>query len=75
MPRVPRISGVEAIRAFGKVGFRQDRQRSSHCILKKDGHRYVLSVPVHSGKTLGVGLLKSLIDAAGLTVEQFTALL
>jgi predicted RNA binding protein YcfA (HicA-like mRNA interferase family) len=75
MPKVPRISGTDAIRAFGKSGFREVRTCGSHHILKKVGHRYLLSVPVHKGKTVGVGLLKSQIDAAGLTVEEFIELL
>jgi predicted RNA binding protein YcfA (HicA-like mRNA interferase family) len=43
----------------------------SHCIMKKDGHRYRLSIPIHGNKTLGTGLLASLIEDAGLTVEEF----
>lgn len=31
MPRLPRISGAEAIRAFEKMGFRQVRQREKSC--------------------------------------------
>jgi predicted RNA binding protein YcfA (HicA-like mRNA interferase family) len=75
MPKVPRITGKDAKKAFEKAGFLEDRQKASHCILKKPGHKYVLSIPMHGGKTLGIGLLKSQIDAAGLTVEQFIDLL
>jgi predicted RNA binding protein YcfA (HicA-like mRNA interferase family) len=75
MPKIPRISGEEAVRAFKQAGFHQDRMTASHCILKKAGHRYHLSIPLHSGKTLGKGLLKAQIAAAGLTVEEFIALL
>ncbi len=71
MPSIPRITGADAKRAFQRAGFHQDRMSGSHCIMKKDGHLYHLSIPMHQGKTLGVGLLKSLIEAAGLTVEQF----
>ncbi len=75
MPKVPRISGTDAIRAFGKAGFQEVRTNGSHHILKKAGHPYLLSIPVHKGKTVGVGLLKSQIEAAGLTVEAFLKLL
>lgn len=71
MPSVPRITAAEAKRAFEQFGFVEDRTRGSHCILKKEGHPYRLTIPMHAGKTLGVGLLKSLIRAAGLTVAQF----
>lgn len=75
MPRVPRVSGEDAIRAFQKRGFSVKRIKGSHHILKKDGHRETLSIPVHRGEVVGLGLLKSLIDAAGLTVEEFISLL
>jgi predicted RNA binding protein YcfA (HicA-like mRNA interferase family) len=71
MPKLPRITGREAIRAFKKSGFKEDRTTGSHCVLKKDGYPLNLTIPVHSGKTIGAGLLKSLIEAADLTVEQF----
>ena len=75
MPKTPRITGEEAVRAFEKSGFILERINGSHHILKKEGHRFRLSIPVHKGKTVGLGLLKSQIEAAGLTVEQFIELL
>lgn len=75
MARSPRVTGPEAIRAFERAGFHLDRTRGSHHILKKAGHPLLLSIPVHRGETLGVGLLNSLIEAAGLTPDEFVALL
>jgi len=75
MPKLPRITGGEAVRAFKRAGFEEDRTNGSHTILKKTGHLYHLSIPVHAGKTIGKGLLKAQIEAAGLTVEQFIDLL
>lgn len=75
MSKLPRIPGSEAKRAFERAGFAEDRMRGSHCILKRDGHEYHLTIPLHKGKTLGPGLLKSLIQASGLSVDEFTSLL
>ena len=75
MAKLPRITGREAISAFLKAGFHVDRCAGSHHILKREGHPRHLSIPVHAGKSIGAGLLKSLIDAAGLSVEQFIELL
>ena len=75
MCRVPRITGKQAIKAFGRAGFRLDRIRGSYHILTRDNDGVRLSVPVHSGRTVGVGLLSSQISAAGLTVAEFIALL
>lgn len=67
----PAVKGSDAIRAFTKYGFALARVRGSHHILRKPGHRFVLAVPVHAGRTLGKGLLASLITAAGLTEDEF----
>ncbi len=75
MPKLPRITGAVAKRAFEKAGFAMVRMKGSHAILKKAGHPLVLSIPLHAGKTMGAGLLKSQIDAAGMTVEEFVELL
>lgn len=75
MPRVPRISGEKAVAAFKKAGFEIARVKGSHHIMKKAGHRFTLSIPVHAGRTVGVGLLSSQIADAGLTLEQFIELL
>lgn len=71
MPKLPRISGLDVVRAFVKSGFEHVRTKGSHYVLKKPGNRFLLSIPVHKGKTVGVGLLKSQIEAAGLTVDEF----
>jgi predicted RNA binding protein YcfA (HicA-like mRNA interferase family) len=69
MPQVPLLSGREVVRAFGQLGWQISRQRGSHIILVKEGARATLSVPDH--KQVGRGTLRSLIRAAGLTIEQF----
>ncbi len=70
---MPRISGAEAVRAFEKAGWRFTRQTGSHVILDKDGVDATLSLPQH--RELGPGLLQVQIKRAGLTVEEFIALL
>jgi predicted RNA binding protein YcfA (HicA-like mRNA interferase family) len=75
MSKVPRITGSEAVKAFGRAGFTLDRISGSHHILKRKGHPLRLSIPVHKGQTVGVGLLSAQIEAAGLTVEDFLDLL
>ena len=75
MPEIPRITGMEAVKAFRKAGFELDRIKGSHHILRRPGWHLILSIPVHGGKTVGIGLLKSQVEAAGLTIEQFLELL
>ena len=73
MPALPVISGREARRAFEKLGWEFARQRGSHMILVKAGHPATLSVPDH--REVARGTLRSLIRAAGLTVEEFSSVL
>jgi len=70
--QLPRLSGRAAVKAFGRDGWQIARQKGSHIILVKDGSWATLSVPDH--RDLAPGTLRSLIRAAGLTVEAFVAL-
>ena len=72
MPKLPVISGAEAVRAFVRAGWQVDRQRGSHVVLIKLGHVASLSVPQH--RELAPGTLRALIRASGMTVEEFVLL-
>ena len=75
MPKVPHVTGEQAVKAFGKAGFCLDRIKGSHHILKHPETSVRLSIPVHARKTVGIGLLSAQIKSANLTVEQFIDLL
>lgn len=62
MPELTRAPGDKHIRTFQKAGWTINHIEGSHHILVKEGSPYHLSVPVHSGKDMGVGLLKRLCD-------------
>jgi len=72
--KLPVVSGTEAMKAFGRIGYELDEQQGSHLILRHrlPPHRR-LSVPNHKG--LSKGTLRALIRQAGLTVEEFVELL
>jgi predicted RNA binding protein YcfA (HicA-like mRNA interferase family) len=72
MAVLPVISGHEAAKAFQKLGFIFHRQKGSHIILYHANGRH-LSVPDH--RELDRGTLRALIRGAGITVEEFLALL
>ena len=73
MVKLPVVSGAEAVRAFERAGWRQDRQRGSHVVLVRPGHIASLSVPQH--RELAPGTLRALIRASGLSVDEFAGLL
>jgi predicted RNA binding protein YcfA (HicA-like mRNA interferase family) len=67
MPKLPRLSGREAVAALERLGFRQVRQRGSHVVLRRADRGCV--VPLH--KTLAVGTLRSALRQSGITPEEF----
>jgi len=75
MPKLPRITGKDACKAFAKAGYEWHHTCGSHHILKHPINPNRLSIPVHAGETVGLGLLKDQIDKANMTVEQFIELL
>ena len=73
MPKLPSVSGKNAMKVLSKVGFEFRRQVGSHIILKrgKDGRR--VATPNHD--ELPKGTLRAIIRQSDLTVEEFIKLL
>jgi predicted RNA binding protein YcfA (HicA-like mRNA interferase family) len=70
MTRLPRLKGKEIVRALEQFGFRVVRVKGSHVFLRHaDGKATV--VPVHSGETIGPGLLRAILRDVEMSVEQF----
>lgn len=76
-PRVsglPRVSGREVVKALREIGYERDRQRGSHVVLRQMVSPYRrLTVPDH--KEVAKGTMRAIIRQAGLTVDEFRALL
>ncbi len=73
MSTLANISGKEAAKAFQKAGWQVRGQVGSHLVLTEPGIRANLTVPQHP--ELAPGTLRGLIKTAGLTVDEFLALL
>jgi predicted RNA binding protein YcfA (HicA-like mRNA interferase family) len=75
MPKLPVISGSQAIKCFEKIGYQVIRQKGSHVRMhhKSDRTKQPLTIPRH--KALGIGLLRKLLRDAQLTIEEFLTLL
>lgn len=73
MSKLPDVSGMECVKALQKGGFVVRRQTGSHIIMTRADPRAQVSVPNH--KSLARGTLRSIIRQAGLTVDEFIALL
>ncbi|OUL30655.1 hypothetical protein BV372_21290 [Nostoc sp. T09] len=74
MSQLPSVTGRQVIDALGKVGFEVARIRGNHHILiHTDGRRTV--VPVHSGETIGRGLLAQILRDCQINRDEFRMLL
>lgn len=74
MPKLPAVTGNEVIHALEKVGFQAVRQKGSHVRMQHEDGR-VVTIPVHTGKNVGRGLLRKILRDAEITREEFIDLL
>lgn len=75
MSSLPIVSGREVVAALQKIGYEVVRQRGSHIRMRhpSDPDRRPVTVPDH--RELRVGTLRAILRDAGLSVEEFIALL
>lgn len=73
MSKLPRASGEKHVAALKRAGWIVNHVEGSHYVIVKEGSNVHLSIPVHRGKDLGIGLLKKLIEKARLTNEDYAA--
>ena len=75
MAKLPRIPSLLVIRALKGAGFYEFHQSGSHIQLRNFGSQDLrVTVPFHR-KDLTPKTLKSIIQQAGLTVDEFVELL
>jgi len=74
MTKLPALTGRELITLLKKAGFYIVRQKGSHVFLKHDDGRATV-IPVHSGETLGPGLLSKILRDVKMSKEELLRLL
>jgi len=71
MPKLPRVSGAETIRALERLGFVQVRQRGSHVVLKRIAPERAVGCVVPLHPELAIGTLRSILKQAAVKAEDF----
>jgi predicted RNA binding protein YcfA (HicA-like mRNA interferase family) len=71
--RLPVVSGDRLVRALQRVGWTITRQRGSHVRLQRGS--VLISVPIHSGRTLPTGTLAAILSDADLPPDALQKLL
>jgi predicted RNA binding protein YcfA (HicA-like mRNA interferase family) len=74
MSRNPRVKGAGLIAVLERAGFRVLRTKGSHHFSGHEDGRSTV-VPVHSGETIGPGLLHRILRDCQLTADQLGKLL
>ncbi|MBF0227681.1 MAG: type II toxin-antitoxin system HicA family toxin [Desulfobacterales bacterium] len=69
MSKIPRLTARQLISALKKAGFEVIRIKGSHHYLQHPGRRSTV-VPVHSGETIGVGLMNKILSDCEIGVEE-----
>jgi len=72
--KLPVVSGKDAIKAFGKIGYVVVRQTGSHVRMKHQSNSTMKPLTIPNHKVLAKGLLRKLLRDAELTVEEFNRL-
>ena len=76
MPRAPRITGREAQRVLVRdFGWYVARQAGSHVHLKHPDRPGRVTVAVHAGEILKPKTLATILDQAGIELDEFVKVL
>jgi predicted RNA binding protein YcfA (HicA-like mRNA interferase family) len=67
MPKLPIVSGADAVRALERLGFVNTRRRGSHIVMRRGSSGCV--VPNH--RELKIGTLAGLLKQAGVSTDEF----
>jgi predicted RNA binding protein YcfA (HicA-like mRNA interferase family) len=72
--KLPRgLSGKKIVKALNKSGCYTKRRKGSHIVLRRDSPFAQVVVPDHA--SIDTGTLDSILDGAGLSIEEFIKLL
>lgn len=74
MSKLPRLTGKELVKALRGAGFEVIRIKGSHHFMRHEDGRTTV-VPVHSGETIGPGLMSKILRDCELTRDEFRSLL
>jgi predicted RNA binding protein YcfA (HicA-like mRNA interferase family) len=75
MPGLPRVTGIDMVRALNRAGWYEVSQVGSHKGLKHSTKPGKVTVPVHRGETLPARTVSSILKQAGMTADELRALL
>ena len=74
MSKPPILKAQEVIKIAEKLGFVNTRRKGSHFFFRHPDGRTTV-IPVHSGRTIGLGLMRSILSDIKMSIEEFKKIL
>jgi predicted RNA binding protein YcfA (HicA-like mRNA interferase family) len=68
--RLATVVAIRLIRALKRLGWTEARQAGSHLIMRKEGFP-PLPIPVHKGRNLKEGTVRSILKMADISEDEF----
>jgi len=70
MPKLPVLKSKELVKILNKMGFYKHHQVGSHAQFKHSDKRRA-TIPIHSGKDISAGTLKSVLRDIKISTSEF----
>ncbi len=74
MTRLPRVTSRELIGVLIKKGFSKHHQVGSHAAYRSEDGKKRVIVAIHPGQIIPPKTLKAILKDAGMTIEEFDAI-
>ena len=75
MPRLPRITAAELLKALRRDGWFETRQKGSHLMLRHATKPGLVVLAMHRGEGLPPGTVAQILRDADLTIDELRELL
>ena len=70
MDKITPLPAMKVLKALGKMGFQQIRQKGSHLFMRHPDGRTTI-IAVHPGEDIGKGIIRKIINDAKITREEW----
>ena len=75
MPRLPRITAAELLKALRRDGWFETRQKGSHLMLRHATKLSLVVIAMHRGESIPPGTVAQILRDAELTIDELRQLL
>jgi len=72
---IPRVRCDDLVRVLKKAGFVEKRQKGSHLTMWRGSDKRRVTIPIHPGREVPIGTLRSILRDADISADDFRALL